>query len=635
MTSILKKYFYHTLFFSLALFPLYGEDNSYKEELIQNALDKKLYEKRDWILLGHYEKLFTGDYKSNVDDEIFFISENGKYSPKDELVATVRSLFEESFEGNSSLRSRCIFTARYDWLKSELEIDENRLERVECDRFNKWWRAVNGDEVTLIFPASYINNPSSMFGHTLMRVDKKGETNHLLSYALHYSASTGDDGGVAFAVKGIFGGYPAYFSVIPYFEKVNSYSDLEDRDIWEYKLNFSPEETRRMLLHAWEMHFFYTDYFFFRENCAYTLLFMLEYARPSLNLRTGYMFWAIPSDTIKDIFLNNDVVESVEYRPSKSSSIKNLINQSSDISREIALKVYSGELSPSDILSMEISDIDKYNALDIAYEYTDYKRLNGDIEHEKATKKLLPLLIARSRLGKREVPIEKSPVPETAPHYGHRTSRVSIGGGVNGSGESITKFTIRPSYHTVIDSDRGFSTGSEIIFFNLDYEYNSDKQSGRVNRFDILKILSLSPSDQFFRTISWGVDVTIKQNLLSDDLIYQLKASSGISYGDKYRAFILGNTQFLHSQFYEKRSDVAFGLDVGILMDFKWSKIVIETDAYKHMFNSYGLFSNAKVLANIFTGEQHSILVEGSYEKVDYERVEEDAKLSVSFGYFF
>ena len=70
----------------------------------------------------------------------------------------------------------------------------------------------------------------------------------------------------------------------PYYEKVTEYNNIDHRDIWEYDLNFSEHEVLRMVMHMWELKDIYSDYYFFDENCSYDLLYLLEAARPSLEL---------------------------------------------------------------------------------------------------------------------------------------------------------------------------------------------------------------------------------------------------------------------------------------------------------------------------------------------------------------
>ncbi len=155
-----------------------------------------------------------------------------------------------------------------------------------------------------------MNNPSSMFGHTLLRFDRAGqdEKTRLLSYAVNYGAVTGNDNGLLFAVYGLTGGYPGTYSVMPYYQLVRQYTDFENRDIWEYQLNLTPAEVRRLLEHLWELREQYADYYFFDENCSYQLLFLLDVARPGLRLADRFPVYAIPVDTVRAVVRQDDLL---------------------------------------------------------------------------------------------------------------------------------------------------------------------------------------------------------------------------------------------------------------------------------------------------------------------------------------
>ncbi len=113
-----------------------------------------------------------------------------------------------------------------------------------------------------------------MFGHTLLRVDSKtrDEQTRLLDFTINYAASTHQERGISFALKGLFGGYQGSFSVAPYYAQVKKYGDLENRDIWEYRLARLTKKVLRMLMHAWELKSAHFDYYFLDENCSYQLL---------------------------------------------------------------------------------------------------------------------------------------------------------------------------------------------------------------------------------------------------------------------------------------------------------------------------------------------------------------------------
>ncbi|MBC7366736.1 MAG: DUF4105 domain-containing protein, partial [Undibacterium sp.] len=176
----------------------------------------------------------------------------------------------------------------------------------------------------MIFPAAYLNSPSSMFGHTLLRIDQadvQSNKTALLSYAINFGAYIeGSDNSILYAWKGLMGGYPGLFALVPYQEKLSEYRSLENRDLWEYRLNLTQVETERMVEHVWELKQIQFDYFFFDENCSYRLLELLQVARPGLRLTEQFPLTAIPTDTVKAV-KEAGLVEKIDYRPSREREL--------------------------------------------------------------------------------------------------------------------------------------------------------------------------------------------------------------------------------------------------------------------------------------------------------------------------
>ena len=123
-----------------------------------------------------------------------------------------------------------------------------------------------------------------MYGHTFLRVDEKGrlEDERLLDYALNFSAHAPDAGGLLYSLRGLTGGYPGRFSIAPYYMKVQEYSNLESRDLWEYRLDLSSRTADRVLRHVWELGEAHFDYYFLTENCSYQLLPLFDAADPEI-----------------------------------------------------------------------------------------------------------------------------------------------------------------------------------------------------------------------------------------------------------------------------------------------------------------------------------------------------------------
>ena len=72
----------------------------------------------------------------------------------------------------------------------QLNISEQQLPEASCPDFDRWMNEVKPYPANLIYATDYMGNPSSMFGHTLLRLDPKDQQQlNLVSYAINYAAT--------------------------------------------------------------------------------------------------------------------------------------------------------------------------------------------------------------------------------------------------------------------------------------------------------------------------------------------------------------------------------------------------------------------------------------------------------------
>ncbi|MCY1489287.1 hypothetical protein D9M68_230100 [compost metagenome] len=121
-----------------------------------------------WIALGHYETGKLGGWRSYVDDDEFFLAADGDSNPRAELAATLAALYQPA--SLADRHPQCIYPARTRWLRDQLQLGD--LPQPDCTEFAAWFRDVAPHSTVLVFPAAYLNSPSSMFGHTLLRIDQ-------------------------------------------------------------------------------------------------------------------------------------------------------------------------------------------------------------------------------------------------------------------------------------------------------------------------------------------------------------------------------------------------------------------------------------------------------------------------------
>ncbi len=511
--------------------PSMAEESGYLTQLRQRAMGERLAERPEWRTLLHYKpRRFSGGIESLVDSESFFLSPEGKHDPQAELDATLAAFFEtDAAEPDKS--AQCTFAGRFHWLDHALKFDPDRLPRLPCPRFNRWLDRMNPERLTLVFPAAYLNNPASMFGHTLLRVDAadQDESTSLLAHAVNYAADTQDQRGVMYAVNGLFGGYEGRFSIAPYYLAVREYGDIENRDIWEYGLNLTPEEIGRMLRHLWEMRAARFDYYFLDENCSFHLLSLLEAARPGLNLTDRFSWWVIPSETVRAV-MEAGLIDGVRYRPARNTVLMDRARHMDDGMQMLAKRMVDGGPGACARELGSLTPADQARVIDLALDYAAYRQ-SPRFGKEKLPSGTVPeLLEARSRLEAPDLaPV--IPMPEVRPGEGHKPARAGIGYGFEDRRQFV-ELTLRPGYHDLLDPEGGFTPGAAVRAFDTAVRLYPEEGKVELERLDVVEITSLSDWGRFLRPLSWKAGAGVGRKRVSPRerlLMGRIHAGFGIS----------------------------------------------------------------------------------------------------------
>jgi hypothetical protein len=496
---------YRTLFILALLWAAAAPaaDSPYLAELVARARELRLAERPEWRKLVHYEPDLLGPgVHALLDGPEFYLSPEGRRNPGAELEATLAAFFSDLSETKERQNPQCQFIARRTWLDEELKFDRSRLPLQDCPRFREWHAALNAEKLTLVFASAYINNPSSMYGHTLLRIDARDqdERTRLLAYAVNSAATTDETNGLTFAVQGLIGGYPGTFSVLPYYIKVREYSDLENRDLWEYELDFAPHEVERVVRHLWELLPAYYWYYFFDENCSYHLLGLLQVARPDLELTRPFRWWALPADTVRIVAQQPGLVANTVYRPANATLIAARLETMSKEERGIAKDLSQGRPGARDALR-NLGPEQAAAALETAHDYLNYRRATGQSDVPDPARLARELLVARSGVDAPSQAPRLAPPPR--PELGHGTSRIGLGVGRR-DGRGFQELGFRATYHDIMDTDAGYVKGAQIQFFDTALRHY-DEGGTRIERFIPVDILSLAPRDEFFQPRSWRV----------------------------------------------------------------------------------------------------------------------------------
>jgi len=571
-----------SLLISVFLFssPLWAQSattNPYAEQLVQQALEKQLDQKRPWHLLLHYKGTWLGGYESEADGMGFFNSPDGKTDPKAELIATLRNFFKDP----NSLKPKeehpqCNFSARYKWLKRELSIDPSQLPKADCSRLDTWLSQLAPQSVTLIFASFYMNNPASMFGHTFLRIDSKSEINrpNLSNYGVNYAATVDTDSSFLYAFKGLFGFFKGEFSVFPYYLKVQEYSNWESRDLWEYELNLSTDQIDFLLLHLWELGGTYFDYFYLQENCSYHMLTVLEVANPDLELSDHFFISVQPADTIKILTEQKGLISKITYRPAILSRMEHKTELMSDKEKDVLYDLVEKTQVLKEDSYQRLTTPQKALVLDAYLDYLEYKGLGkADFDPKKPLRIPHDILLERSKLKYKRQDTEVTQF-SAPPETGHGTDRARLAIGLNNS-ELFQEIAYYPSLHDIMAREVGYKKDSQFLFLDIAARYYYESKRYRLDRLHLLDIISLTPYEPIFKKPSWKINLGF-DTIRDLDCGYCNSFKGNVGYGYSYKPnhespyilFVMAELEAETSSHLEYNHRAGGGVSGGLFINF-------------------------------------------------------------------
>ncbi|WP_373685449.1 DUF4105 domain-containing protein [Acinetobacter sp. YH12123] len=505
------------------------------QRYIELAQSKKLSEHISW------QRLLYTDHKgqSEVAYTGYFLAENGRQSAQAELEADIAALFQPA-EPNQAFR--CRFPARSQWLMQELSIRSEQLPVVSCPEFDEWFGKIKPYKATLIYATDFMGNPSSMFGHTLLRLDPKDQKElNLVSYAINYAATVAGEDNWSYAWKGLTGQYPGEYSLMPYYRKVKEYGDFESRDLWEYELALTEQETSYLVKHLWEMQNVSFPYYFASDNCAYRLLGLMDLVRPTLNLTEKFKVASIPVETIKAIN-DEQLIQAAVYRPALETQ---LLSQAQQHGYRLAREAHKlAEIEPAMMSTAlaQFNEAEQAKILEMAYDHLYLLLIGRKVSAEETQPKLRQILALRSQSSQPKQRTEPKQ-PSLDPVNGHHARNFSATVG-EVQGEKYIELGHRQAYHDLIDPQGGFRIGTQLMFWDGSIQYRDEQF--KINHFDFLSVNSYNPITPFKTPLTWGFNfgwqqVSVDAGQFSETKqhgVAELKAQSGYSWANQERTHL-------------------------------------------------------------------------------------------------
>lgn len=458
------------------------------------AIDKIYWEK-----LLHYK-----NNKGLADGPLFYLSPEGKTNPNAELAATLAA-FKDPLKkaGWFNYPVQCVFRERYRFLKAS-GLLEDVLE-LPCTVFTEWKEGLNAESISLVFSSSYPNNPSSLFGHTLLKLNQKNKKDELLDYAIAFSAvPEKEDVGIVFGFKGFFGGYRGLYEITKYYSKVNEYTNGESRDLIEYDLKISPEELDRLINHLWELYqTTYFNYYFADENCSAVLADLLAVAyRFDDGVNRHARWYYLPSEMVKYFSTQKGKIKSVKYRASLKKQLARMWEKMSPAEVSTLKEILKKNEIPEEMKNIKVLD-----ALVSYLEFTHY-RLKKKLT-EKKEELQRKALIKRSKLEK-GINIEESFDETNRPEKSHDPQKINLFSRLENN-TAMAGFEIKEGYHDLMSNDEGYDRFSQFDFLSASLLYDFERKKLRYDQLVLVNLISLHEYTFFDPQISWKAKVSAER----------------------------------------------------------------------------------------------------------------------------
>ena len=608
------------------------------EQKAQDAVDKafymELYNAPYWKTLLHYKPSPFHKNKSLVDDPMFFLAKKGKTNPKAELEATIKAFFSPAPDKDERHAIER-FPGRFKWICNELNLSKEDFPYDGDAYYQSIVKKVNPGDVFLVFPAGFLKNPASVFGHTFLLMESKG-LSRLLANSINYGAVSNITGGVMYAVLGLVGGFRGYFSFVPYYEKIKQYANMDMRDMWEYRLNFSEEEKDRMLRHIFDLSGIYSRYFFISENCSYNLLFLVEAAKPETDITNILSGVVEPIETVKTIY-KIGLTNQAEYRPSVYSKLEYQKTLLTRAQNKYVKDVCLGKKTTQDF---PFRDLPKEKQAEIWKQASDYltSLLNSQkISPDEYRPRFVSVLSERRKLGKIE---EKASIIEPPhPEKAHGSKKISIHGGKDIEG-AYTGLEFRLTAHEQLESPAGYASNSELVFGEIDLRVHPQETDFYLKKALFASIISLPVSDLYFFNSAMDIVAGLDSNPNEDkeeDLAFRLKAMFGTSIkpASWIQPYFLAGVDIYASPKYERkhfRTDPLIGAELGFITTAGIWKNKIAASALQSPFDKDHLRIQASVNEGFNIAQ--NISLKGGYS-FNMDWGEWWHEFSVSFNAYF
>lgn len=442
---------------------------------------------------------------SEITDINFFLSK--QTNPKTEL---------ETLLKEKSCENICKYPARYKFLSDALDLN---ISFEHCVDLQKFLKDSRGETASIVFASSFLGSPSSYFGHTFIKINKKD--NPFFSQTISFAAEVPQDTNFFRLIsKGMSGGFEGRYTVAPYFKLTEGYNIIEQRTLYEYKLNLTKEQIEDMLWHTYEMLSIRIPYKFFTENCSYEIFWLFEAIKYNDNIINELSTFVLPYETIHVLKTRNMVVD-YQVRKPLIEELYQTYNDLTDDEKRFFSELKDSTTKQQDIKSAKLSKQEQNRAIFLLNGYYDilfkrFKISKADFNEVKA------------------MSYEKINSSSSQDFEPKKSSRVSFGS-IKKHNQVGQVLNFRPVLFDRFEERDNFLSESTLEFLNVGIS-NFDNKA-RIENIDIIKMESFNKRFDFYEPLSWRVYMGLDRSFETDSLEPIIELGRGITKGNEILSF--------------------------------------------------------------------------------------------------
>lgn len=466
-----------------------------KERLLE------LSRSRLWRQLLHFQDgLFS---KSLSQGDKFFLAE--ERDPLSELRADIVALMQEAKGPNEHFS--CLFPARARFILENLSelLTASSTPQVQCPLRDNFIQDLDIHGLQLLFASASFDHAASMFGHSMIRINRGEDANSLSDPVVSFVAGDSADG-ITEIIYGLTGQFRGIFEISTFAQQNLIYTVHERRHLWLIGIDVPEAGLRRFVDHLWEMNSTYFDYSYFNQNCAFYNQSLLQVALPEYDLMSEMGVFAMPQEAVQALIRYPDLINQIGFYPSALTvyerGLERLTNEEEELMLSVVERPQAVSLPPERAALVYKVALQK-SMLKLAQESG--KALREQTERYEPIARLLENTGLDPQLAE---PDFTNPTIGAAPHS------LSLYGGMRELQFPFVELEFRPQIHERFEAQLSYAPLNEIVLLKGSARYYTQTQEFRLQRFVLGSLYTLRPWKSGEFPLSWAFDLGLRDSSL-------------------------------------------------------------------------------------------------------------------------